>query len=408
MVDKKEILAIIPARGGSKGIPHKNIRYFAGYPLIGYSIAAGLQSEYVTRVLVSTDDEEIAETAKGFGAEVPFMRPAHLAQDTSLDLPVFQHALTWLQENEKYRPDLVVQLRPTSPIRPIILIDQAIQMMLDHPHADSLRGVVPAGQNPYKMWQIGDEGLLKPLIRVDGLDEPYNSARQELPPVYWQTGHIDVIRTDTILKKGSMSGDLILPFLIEPKYSIDLDNELDWHRNEWYVREMDLDMVYPGYIPRPWPEKVSLVVFDFDGVMTDNSVWVNGEGVESVSANRADGMGIEMLQAAGIRSVIISTEPNPVVAARAKKIGLPYFHGVNDKSHVLLDFLEREKIPAAETIYLGNDVNDLPCFPIVARAFVVADAHPVVKKQADFILTHAGGHGAVRELCDILIERYGN
>ncbi len=112
---KPEVLAVIPARGGSKGIPRKNIRQFAGYPLIAYSIAAGLQAEMVTRVIVSTDDEEIAQVSRQFGAEVPFFRPTELAQDNTTDLPVFQHALRWLKEHEGYEPDVVVQLRPTSP-----------------------------------------------------------------------------------------------------------------------------------------------------------------------------------------------------------------------------------------------------------------------------------------------------
>ena len=112
-----EVLAIIPARGGSKSIPRKNIVDFAGYPLIAYSIAAGLSAETVTRVIVSTDDVEIEEISRRYGAEAPFLRPDEHSQDLTPDLPVFQHALTWLIENEGYQPDIVVQLRPTSPFR---------------------------------------------------------------------------------------------------------------------------------------------------------------------------------------------------------------------------------------------------------------------------------------------------
>ncbi len=405
MVAKPEVLAVIPARGGSKGIPRKNIRDFAGYPLIAYSVAAATHSDFVTRTVVSTDDPEIAEVAREFGAETPFMRPAELAEDGTLDLPVFEHALTWLAENEDYHPDFVVQLRPTSPVRPVGLIDRAVELLLAHPEADSVRGVVPAGQNPYKMWRVGEDGQMQPLLTVEGITEPYNAPRQTLPPVYWQTGHIDVIRPEAILKKHTMSGDLILPVMIAPEYTVDIDNLRDWARYEWLVQESGLEMVHPGPQPRPWPEKVSLVVFDFDGVMTDNRVWVNQEGVESVVANRGDGMGIELLLAAGIKAVIISTEPNPVVAARAKKIGLPYFHGVGDKGSVLKEYLNKENIPAAESIYVGNDINDLPCFPLVACAVVVADAHPAAKRKADKILSAKGSFGAVREVCDILLAR---
>jgi len=207
MVEKPEVLAIIPARGGSKGIPGKNIRDFAGFPLIAYSIAAARQSKAVTRVIVSTDSPEIAEVALEYSAEVPFIRPAALAEDTTLDYPVFLHALNWLAKNEGYKPDLVVHLRPTSPIRPLDLIDRAVGLLNQNPDADSVRGVVPAGQNPHKMWRISADGTLSPLLTVAGINEPYNAARQSLPPVYWQTGHIDAIRPEVILEKGSMTGD---------------------------------------------------------------------------------------------------------------------------------------------------------------------------------------------------------
>ncbi|MBI3739412.1 MAG: acylneuraminate cytidylyltransferase family protein, partial [Chloroflexi bacterium] len=224
-----EVLVIIPARGGSKGIPRKNIRNFAGYPLIAWSIAAAKQSKSVTRVIVSTDDEEIAAVAREWGAETPFMRPAELAQDKTLDLPVFEHALKWLEEIEGYKPKVVVQLRPTSPIRPRGLVDDAIKILLDHKDADCVRGVVPAAQNPFKMWRFKGEGQpLEPLLKVKGIAEPYNAPRQILPPVYWQTGHIDAIRLKTIMRKHSLTGDVVYPLVIDPRYTVDIDNLSDW------------------------------------------------------------------------------------------------------------------------------------------------------------------------------------
>ena len=200
-----DILALIPARGGSKGIPRKNIRSFAGWPLIAWSIAAAKQSELVTRVIVSTDDEEIAAVAREYGAEAPFLRPSEFAQDKSTDLPVFEHALKWLKEVEGYKPEIVVQLRPTSPIRPPAMVDAAIRILINHEDADCVRGVVPAGQNPHKMWRFSGDGKpMKPLLEVEGIAEPYNAPRQILPPVYWQTGHIDATRASTIAEKHSL------------------------------------------------------------------------------------------------------------------------------------------------------------------------------------------------------------
>jgi CMP-N-acetylneuraminic acid synthetase len=242
------VLALIPARGGSKGIPRKNIRNFAGYPLIAWSIAAAQQSEWVTRVIVSTDDEAIASVARECGAETPFLRPADLAQDRTTDLPVFEHAIQWLDENEGTHPDIIVQLRPTSPVRPKGLPDQAISILLAHGDADCVRGVVPAGQNPFKMWRCDDEDKpMTPLLAIDGIAEPYNAPRQILPPVYWQTGHIDAIRASTITRKHSLTGDLIYPLVIDPRYTVDIDNLADWEKYE-ALASSGLEMVTPGNI----------------------------------------------------------------------------------------------------------------------------------------------------------------
>jgi len=410
---KPEILALIPARGGSKSIPHKNIRPFAGHPLIAYSIAAGLQAQAVTRVIVSTDDEQIAAVARQYGAETPFLRPAEFAQDNTPDLPVFEHALGWLVEHENYRPEVVVQLRPTSPIRPPDCVDSAVRLLLEHPEADSVRGVVPSGQNPHKMWRISAEGCMTPLLNVDGLAEPYNAPRQALPPTYWQTGHIDAIRVATIFAKQSLSGEVILPLVIDPKYTIDIDTLNDWRRAEWLIAQGDLPLVTPERLigtrdhQRPLPQKVTLVMFDFDGVMTDNHAWVDQDGREAVMVNRSDGMGIALLRKAGIPAVVLSTETNPVVAARCKKLKLPVVQGLDDKTSTLRAWLETHHIDPAGAVYVGNDINDLPCFPLVGCAVAVADSHPEVLAQADLVLTSNGGQGAVRELCELVLKNNG-
>lgn len=403
--EKLEILAVIPARGGSKGIPRKNIKLFAGYPLIAYSIQAAKNSKYVTRTIVSTDDLEIASVAKEYGAEVPFLRPDEFAQDQTLDFPVFENLLTTLQESEGYSPDLVIQLRPTSPIRPINLVDDAIEEILKDPQIDSVRGVVPSGQNPFKMWRIDPQsGLMEGLLRVEGIEEPYNSARQALPDTYWQTGHIDVIRTNVIRDQKSMSGRKIKPLHIHPDFTVDLDKPADWQKAEWQVWYGGLEMVTPGNKRRPIPEKVDLVVFDFDGVMTDDKVYVNQDGVEMVAANRSDGMGISLMHKTGIKMIVLSSEVNPVVTARCNKLRLPVIQGVEKKAEVLRRFLMENSINPDHVIFIGNDVNDLPCFNEVGCALVVADAHPAVLRQADIILQHKGGKGGVREVCDLLLE----
>jgi N-acylneuraminate cytidylyltransferase len=401
-----EILALIPARGGSKGIPRKNVRNFAGYPLVVWSIAAGLESNKVTRIIVSTDDDEIAAVAREFGAETPFLRPAELAQDDTTDLPVFEQALAWLRDNEGYRPDVVVQLRPTSPIRPRGLVDDAVRILLDHPEADCVRGVVTAGQNPHKMWRLpeGANGPMQNLLDVEGIPEPYNAPRQSLPPVYWQTGHIDAIRTNSILEKKSLTGEVIYPLIIDSRFTVDIDNLYDWARYEHLVMTGGLDYVSPGRQRRPMPETVKLLVMDFDGVLTDNRVWVNQDGVESVAANRSDSYGLGLLRKAGVEALVISKEVNPVVAARCKKMKVPYLQGIDDKEKVLRQYLTEKKINSASVVFVGNDINDLPGFRVAGWAVAVADALPEVIREADYVLSEQGGRGAVRELCDLILK----
>lgn len=409
MVAKPEVLAIIPARGGSKGIPGKNIRSFSGYPLVAWSIAAARQSVFVTRIIVSTDSEEIAAVAREWGAETPFLRPAEFSQDRTTDLPVFVHALKWLEEHEGYRPDVVVQLRPTSPIRPQNCVDDAVRILLDHPDGQSVRGVVPAGQNPHKMWRLpgGENAPMKNLLAVDGIDEPYNAPRQILPNIYWQTGHVDAIRPQAILD-GSMSGKTIYPLLIDPKFTVDLDNLNDWMRAEWLVSFGGLDMVWPGRARRKMPQNPRLLVLDFDGVLTDNRVWVSETGQEMVAAYRSDSLILTKLKQTGVTTIILSSEVNPVVTARAKKMKIEAIHGVglDDKWSVLENLLRDRNIQPGDVIYIGNDHNDLECMKNVGWGVAVADAQPEVIRAADFVTTKAGGHGAVREICDLILSNW--
>jgi len=403
-----QILALIPARGGSKGIPRKNIRSFAGYPLIAWSIAAGLQAHTVNRVIVSTDNDEIAAIAREYGAETPFMRPRELAQDHTNDLPVFEHALKWLEDIESYKPDIVIQLRPTSPIRPKDCVDSAIKILLENPEADCVRGVVPAGQNPHKMWHFNGYGkAMKPLLEVEGIREPYNAPRQVLPSIYWQTGHIDAIRIATIKLKHSLTGSMVFPLVLDPNYTVDIDTLADWAKYEALVYS-GLEMVTPDKRPRhPMPQKIELIICDFDGVLTDNRVWTDQDGNESIAAYRSDSLRINELRAMGMEIMIISSEPNTVVATRAKKMGVEAIHdvGIQEKGRVMREVLKQKNIKSENVIYIGNDLNDLPCFEIAGWSVAVADAYPEVIRAADHVLAKAGGQGALRELCDLILSR---
>ena len=225
------ILGIIPARGGSKTIPKKNIYPLLGKPLIAYTVEAVRASKLLTRTILTTDNDEIARVGKQFGLKVPFMRPAELAEDKTPDLPVFEHALAWLKKHEGYMPDIIVQLRPTSPLKSGTNIDKAIRILLDHPKADSVRSIAPPPQTPFKMWtKDAKSGYLKPLLTkafpdvFKKMGAPYDMPRQILPPTFEYTGYIDVLRYKTIMKMHSMSGKKILPFHHEEWRGIDIDS----------------------------------------------------------------------------------------------------------------------------------------------------------------------------------------
>lgn len=223
----ERVLALIPARGGSKGIPRKNLLMLRGKPLIAYSILQAQRSRRISRVIVSTDDEEIAAVARSWGAEVPFLRPAELAGDLSPDIDAFRHALRWLDEHEGYRPEAVVHLRPPGPVRRVELIDQAVDLLLLRPDADAVRSVRRALQTPYKMWRILDDGSMAPVLTLDGVPDCQSMPRQSLPVVYWQSGYVDVLRPRAVLEFNSMWGRRVLPFVVEePLFEIDYPEQV--------------------------------------------------------------------------------------------------------------------------------------------------------------------------------------
>ena len=220
------VLAVIPARGGSKGIKMKNLVIFKGLPLLAHSIMHAKSSKLITRVIVSTDDDEISRVALSYGAEVPFLRPKELAEDHVLDLPVFEHALKFVREKENYMPDIVVHLRPTAPYRKPDWIDESIRLLIEHPDADSVRSVSQPEKHPYRMFTIKSDGYLDPIMKHLH-PVPYLLRRQDLPEVYYYNCVIDVTRPATIFDKTSMTGDHILPYIMNPEDVIDIDSPRD-------------------------------------------------------------------------------------------------------------------------------------------------------------------------------------
>ena len=219
-------IAIIPARGGSKGIPGKNIVPLLGHPLIAYSIEVALASRCISRTIVSTDSEEIAEISKRYGAEVPFMRPPEFSTDMSSDRDFLMHAIGWFMKHEQAMPDYIVHLRPTTPLRKFEVIDEAISLIWRTPMATSLRSAHLAPKSPYKWFEMDHLGYFKGIRVDDSRPEYYNLPRQSFPPIYDPNGYVDVLRVSQLLSSPSIHGDGILGFITEFCHDLDSPEDL--------------------------------------------------------------------------------------------------------------------------------------------------------------------------------------
>lgn len=236
MIKKYNVFGLILARGGSKRIPGKNIKDLCGKPLIWYTIDAAKKSKYLDRVILSSEDPAIIAVAKQYGVEVPFVRPKEFAEDTATDFPVFTHALEWLEKNENYKPDIVVQLRPTSPLRTAEHIDKAVELLAEHPEVDSVRTVAEPEQPPYKMYRIDDAGYLEPIIQLAGHVESFNLPQQKLPKAYKHVGYVDVMWRKTIMEKKQMTGKKVLPLVLDDAVS-GINKPEDWEWMEYLMRK---------------------------------------------------------------------------------------------------------------------------------------------------------------------------
>lgn len=227
-----KIICIIPARSGSKGIPHKNIKLFHNKPLLAWSISQAQQSKYNMRIIVSTDSEQYATIANNHGAETPFLRPSEISQDLSTDYECIKHCLDWLKNNDNYIPDIVLQLRPTQPLRKIETIDNCLDIFIQNRNNySSLRTVVEFEKSPYKMYNIVDNQLLPLFTEINNIKEPYNQCRQVLPKTYLHNGYIDIFNAD-IIHDNTISGLSIYPYVMNKNDVIDIDNNDDWIKAE--------------------------------------------------------------------------------------------------------------------------------------------------------------------------------
>jgi YrbI family 3-deoxy-D-manno-octulosonate 8-phosphate phosphatase len=399
------VIAIVPARGGSKGIPQKNLRAVGGVPLIVRAVRSLRAVASIDRVVVSTDDVDIAAAALAAGAEV-VDRPDDLAGDAAGSEAALLHALGVLDERgESADDDVLVFAQATSPFLDRAALDDAVRRVRDGGE-DSVFAATPTH---VFLWRAGDERTGAVGVNHDRAVRP---RRQDREPEYAETGAFYVMRAAGFRTAGHRFFGRVGIAAVDPRGALEIDTFDELELADAIAPLLDDDRAPAGVATGgrallrqlETPIDADAVVTDFDGVHTDDRVIVSDDGHEYVIANRADGMGVRMLREAGVPMLILSTEVHSVVAARARKLQVDVIHGSDDKAAALQYWADEHDIDLGRVAYLGNDVNDLGCLGLVGWPVSVADAKPEVRAAARVVLDAPGGRGAVRELADRVLR----
>lgn len=380
-----EVVGVIPARGGSKGVPGKNLRRVGGVPLVARAIVAARASVYVDRVVVSTDDSEIAAVAEEWGAEV-VARPAALAGDTASSESALLHALDTL-EAQGVETRVLVFLQATSPFIDPRDIDRAIALVQER----TFDAVFSAIETFGFVWGVDAGGAAQGINHDAGM----RPRRQDREPHYLETGAIYVVEVHGFRAARHRFFGRVGVVEVAERAAIEIDTE---------EQLAVAGAIAPLIDHADESMDVAAVVTDFDGVHTDDTATTDAEGRESVRVSRSDGMGIAQLRRAGIPVLILSSETNPVVTARARKLRVEVRQGIDDKAAALTEWAEAAGAPLSRVAYVGNDINDLACLALVGWPVAVPDAHPLVIAAARIVLTRTGGSGAVREFADRVLR----
>ena len=380
-------LVVIPARGGSKGVPGKNLARVGGVPLVARAVQAAVAAG-VGAVVVSTDDDAIAAVAEAAGARV-VRRPAELAGDTASSEAALLHAL---DEHESLAGavDVLVMVQCTSPFVTASEIAECVAAI--GAGADSAFTAAPTHGF---LWRRDGSGQAVGINH----DRATRPRRQDRTPEFLETGAVYAMRADGFRDRRHRFFGRTVLVETDPGRVLEIDEPADLERARALAPLLDA----PG--AGPSRADIDAVVLDFDGTQTDDSVQVASDGSEQVRVHRGDGLGIAALRRAGVPVLVLSSETNPVVRARARKLGVPVLHGVDDKATVLRDWCAGEGLQPGRVLYAGNDVNDLGCFALVGWPVAVASGHPVVRDAARLVTSAPGGHGAVREIASWILGK---
>ncbi|MEU6982918.1 acylneuraminate cytidylyltransferase [Streptomyces sp. NPDC046324] len=380
------VLAVIPARGGSKGVPAKNLAPVAGVPLVSRAVRACLGAPVVTDVLVSTDDASIASAARAAGAEAVH-RPASIAGDTATSESAVLHAMDAFEATSGRRADVILLVQCTSPFLTAAEVNEAAERVTSGA-ADTALTVAPSHGFLWRETAEGATGV--------NHDKAHRPRRQDREAEYLETGAVYAMSAEGFRTHRHRFFGRTELVVTDPARVLEIDDPHDLARARALAPLLDTPIT-PGF------DDIDAVVLDFDGTQTDDRVHLDSEGHEFVSAHRGDGLGIAALRRAGMPVLILSTEQNAVVAARARKLKIPVLHGIDRKDLALKQWCEEQGIDPQRVLYAGNDVNDLPCFHLVGWPVAVASAHDSVRAAARAVTLTPGGSGAVREIAAWLL-----
>lgn len=395
------VVAIIPARGGSVGVPGKNLRPIGGVPLVARAVRACRAARRIDRIFVSTDDADIARVAREAGAEI-IERPADLSGSTASSESALLHGLD-VAADRGIDPSILVFVQCTSPFISGQDLDIGVERVSSG-RADSAF----SGVETYEfLWRDADPDSEPGSGAMVGEnhDAAHRPRRQDRRPDYRETGAFYVMRVDGFRSARHRFFGRTDVVKVSELASLEIDT----------AEELALADAFAGVLDRA-PERdaggssgvidVDAVITDFDGVHTPDTAYLDQEGREAVRVSRSDGMGVSLLRRAGVPLLILSRERNPVVSARAAKLGVEVLQAVDDKSRAVREWAEAAGIGLDRIAYAGNDVNDLGPMALVGWPVAVADAHPQVRAQARVVLSRNGGDGAVRELCELVLAAH--
>ncbi|MGW0551241.1 cytidylyltransferase domain-containing protein [Streptomyces altiplanensis] len=388
----RRVLAVIPARGGSKGVPAKNLAPVGGVPLVARAVRACLGAGRVTHVVVSTDDPAIAAAARGAGAEV-VPRPAGIAGDTATSEAAVLHALDAHEALHGAVVDVVLLVQCTSPFLTGEDVDGVCAAVVED-GADTAHTVAPFHGFVWRE-SAGSAGDAASAAEGVNHDKSFRPRRQDRPQDFLETGAAYAMDAAGFRKAGHRFFGRTALVVTDPARVLEIDDPHDLARARALAPLLDPQEA-PGALPTR--DDIDAVVIDFDGTQTDDRVLIDSEGRELVAVHRGDGLGIAALRKAGLKLLILSTEQNAVVAARARKLRIPVLHGIDRKDLALKQWCEEQGVAPERVLYAGNDVNDLSCLALVGWPVAVANAHDTVRAAARAVTAVPGGEGAIREI----------